>query len=196
MTVYEPGPYSVTIDMVQSSLKHTVELQCDTVGSPAIGTAPTAVTLRSRDGTGVLLSGAVNAFWDLYRLFLPATTAASSYVLWKREPGIADKTFISGGDMTIPNGGSVGPVVLCWQAVMTMRTGNGHIMKINAMEPVTGGSFRLPIAASGVAAADDLATYLLSNDNWVQSRDRSFPVAKLNLALGQNEKTFRARNRQ
>jgi hypothetical protein len=196
MTVYEPGPYSVTIDYVQTSLKHTIELQCDTVGAPAIGTAPSAVTLRSRDGTGVLLNGAADAFWDLFRVFLPATTAASSYVLWKREPGISDKTFISGGDLTTPNGGGVGPVVLCWQAVMTMRTGNGNIMKINAMEPVTGGSFRLPIAASGVLFADALATYLLSGDNWVQSRDRSFPVAKLNLALGQNEKTFRARNRQ
>jgi len=196
MTVYEPGLYSLTIDYIEDRLHHTLEVQCDVEGSPAIGTPPSAVTLRTRDTAGVLLTVGANAFWELFRETLATTTTASSYVLWKREPGISDKTFISGGDFTNPNGGGTGPAVPCWQAVISMRTGNGHIMKIEAIEGVMGGSFRLPIAASGVAFVDDLANYLLSGDNWVQSRDRSFPVAKLNLSLGQNEKTFRARNRQ
>ena len=196
MTVYDPGPYSLTIDYVVSQLRHTLEVQCDTDGTPAIGTLPSAVTLRTRDTSGVTLAVGANAFWALYRALLPSTALAASYTLWKRTAGIADKTFISGGDFTVPNGGSVGAAILTWQAVMTMRTGNGHIMKIEQMEGTAAGSFRLPIAAAGIPEFDDLADYLLSGDNWIQSRDRSFPVAKLNLALGQNEKTFRARNRQ
>lgn len=196
MTVYDPGPYTFTIDYVQTGLHHTFEVQCDTDGAPAIGTPPSAVTMRTRDTTGILLNGAADALWDVLRPLFPTTTQASSYVLWKRTAGIADKTFISGGDFTLPNGSSASPAVLNWQAVVSMRTGGGHIMKLELMEGILGAQYRLPIAAAGVSVVNDLATYLLSGSNFVQSRDRSFPVARLNLSLGQNEKTFRARNRQ
>lgn len=195
MTSYPAGPYVVEIPQVYSNLTHSLTFNCDVIGEAAPGSAPTAITLRSHDGTGVNLDIGVNAAWALIRPFFQVLTLASSYTLWKQTVGVTDRQFISAGALSAPNGVNPGGNLPAQQLVLTWRSAAGGIMKLQMLEGVFEGNARLPLLSSPDANVLNLSTYILGNDNWITARDRSFPVAAMNASYSQNEKVFNRRYR-
>lgn len=195
MTTFPSGPYSVQIPYIVSGLTHRLELNCNVIGAAPVGSAPAAIQLESQSDIGVNLAVGVNAFWNLIRVFYPATTLASTYTLWKHNPQNTERLYISAGSLTTPNGSSANPNILAFQTIFTWRTGKGNVAKIQLMEAHFNLSTRLPLPSTGDAQINALNAYILGNDNWVMARDRSFPVAAMNVSHGQNEKLHRRRNR-
>lgn len=195
MTQYPRGPYILRIDYTQNQLTHTLDLNVDVIGDAVTGTAPADITLRSRAGGGVLLNGAADEIWGVIRPNLPTSTTASSYALFKPNVNNNDLLFISGGILTQPNGSSTNTVVPASQATLTWRSGNGNIAKMVLLEHVYASNSRTSLGASGTAAIEAINTYVLSDNNVLMARDRSFPVVPLNVSFGQNEKTFNRRYR-
>jgi hypothetical protein len=195
MTVRPPGPFLLDIPYVQTGEVHHFTVNCDVVGPATIGLAPTVVTMRSQGSGPLLLSGAADDLWDVVRPLMPDTTVATQYVLWKYNGTNLDKTFISGGTLTAPNGSSDGDVVLASQAIFTFRSGGGNTGKLVVNDTPIDSNFRGPWGTGGIGVTAALKTYLLSPDCIVMARDRSFPVAALNESFGQNEKLWRRRYR-
>lgn len=195
MTVHQPGPFLLDIPYVQTSEVHHFTVNCDVIGDADIGISPTVVTLRSKGSGPLILSGAVDALWTVIRPLMPATTIATQYVLWKYNGTNLDKTFISGGTLTAPNGSSIGAVKLASQLIMTYRTGAGNIGKLNVNDTPFDLNIHAPLGSGGIGETAAVKTYLLSAGCIVAGRDRAFPVAALNESAGQNEKLWKRRYR-
>lgn len=195
MTQYPAGPYTLEFPTIFNELGHVIELNCDAVGTPTTGDDPTTVFLRTRDNVGATLDDSANAIWDLLRAFFNATTLCSTYNLWKRNPDNNDRLFISGGVLANPNGSSATANVPANQCVMTWRSGNGNIMKISLVENIITSNSRVPLASSTAPMVTALSAFVLSDANVIMARDRSFPVASMNVSFSQNEKVFNRRFR-
>lgn len=195
MTAFPPGPFLLDIPYVQTGEVHHFTANCDVVGDQSIGIPPTVVTMRTKGSGPQILSGAVTALWAVIRPLLPSTTLANSYVLWKYNGNNLDKTFISGGTLTAPNGSNVAAAILAQQMILTYRSGGGHIGKLVVNDVPFGSNARAPLGSGTFGETIPVKTYLLSDDCIVMARDRSFPVAGLNEAAGQNEKLWRRRYR-
>lgn len=195
MTVHQPGPFLLDIPYVQTGQVHHFTVNCDVIGDASVGIAPTVVTMRSKGSGPLILSGAADDLWGVIRALMPDTTIASQYVLWKYNGTNLDKTFISGGTLTAPNGSNVADAVLASQMIITYRTGAGNIGKLIANDTPFTLNIRVPLGTGYTTETGPIKTYLLSADCIVMARDRSFPVAGLNESLGQNEKLWKRRYR-
>jgi hypothetical protein len=195
MTAYPAGPYTLEIPYVNQSISHSIEFNCDVIGTPTTGDAPDTVTLRSKDGAGRPLDDSANAIWGFIRQLLNTGTLASTYNLWKRNPDNNDKLFISGGSLSAPNGSVATASVLAWYAIYTWRSGNGGIAKVTVLEPWISANSRSPLASSVVLAVTAFNSWVLGDDNVIMARDRSFPVAPMSESYGQNDKLFERRFR-
>ena len=189
------GPYIFEIPYVADGMTHPLTINCDTIGNPATGTNPSFVTLRSKDGTGVILSGAADAFWAVARAFFVGAVLASSYTLWKTNVLNSEREFVSAGTLTVPNG-LTGATYLSQQMTLTWRSGGGNIAKLVLLDVNQPGNARVPTVSSGIAAVTALNSWVLSGSSFLMARDRSFPVAPMNYSLGQNEVLFNKRFRQ
>ena len=194
MVAFRAGPYTVEIPYIVDGLDHKLEFNCDTLGAAVPGSAPTAVMLRTRDTEGVNLDVGVNAAWAVIKPVMATGALASTYTLWKRNVNNDDKLFISAGSLSSPNG-SGGAYVPASQAIMTLRAGGGNVLKITLMESVFTRKDRVSIDSSGVPGLVAVADYCLTMDSWIMARGQSFPVAKLNVSFGNNDKTEERRYR-
>lgn len=195
MPTRPPGPFLLDFPYVQTGQAHHLTINVDMVGDETIGISPTVATLRSKGAGPLILSGAANAFWAIMRLFMPSSTIANSFVLWKYNGTNLDKTFISGGTLTTPNGGSIGTAVLASQLIMSYRSGGGNLGKLVVNDTVITTNVYGPLGGGLIGETVAVRSYLLSDDCVVMARDRSFPVAGLNEAAGQNEKLWKRRYR-
>lgn len=188
------GPYILEIPLITADFQHELTVNCDVIGTPSPGASPLDVTLRTRSGTGGVLSGAANAFWDAVRPMFGTNTLAATYTLWKVGVTNTEREFVSAGTLTNANGLS-GTAEPAQQATFTFRSGNGGIAKVVLIEPNAIGNTRIPLASALNAAVAAVRTWVLSDDSFLMARDRSFPVAPMNYSLGQNEKIFKRRFR-
>ena len=197
MPQYPPGPFSVQIPYIVQGISHNFEFNCDVLGNPAIAADPQFIDLRTRDGQGASLQYCVNTLWASLRMALHLSTIASTYTLWRRNQNNSERAFVSGGTLTPVNGGEGGTIQLAHQNTLIWRSAGGSFLRIVILEGVFGGneSVPYPTAAATGTPFDDINTFLLSGENWVMARDRSFPVVPLSLSNGQNEKVWRRRFR-
>ncbi len=195
MTAYPAGPYTLEIPYVNQSISHSIEFNCDVLGTPSTGDDPGDVNLRSKDGEGRPLNDSANAIWGFIRGLLNTGTLASTYNLWKRNPDNNDKLFISGGSLTAPNGVAATASTLAWYGIYTWRSGNGGILKVSVMEPWVSANSRSPLAVSVIPSVTAFNAWILGEDSVIMARDRSFPVAPMNESYGQNDKLFERRFR-
>lgn len=196
MATFPAGPYTLEYQGSVGSLVHLLTFNCDTVGTPDIGTPPLDVFLETRDHAGSTLADAANALWDVVRPLFGPTYLCSTYTLWKRVPENTEKIFISAGTLTNPNGtGAAGSTVLSSQITGTWRSALGNVMKVVLLEAATTRVDSVPIPSSGDVWFIPLSTFILSPAGFVMARDRSFPVAPMKVSYGQNEKIFNRRNR-
>lgn len=195
MTRYPAGPYTLEIPYIVSNISHTVEVNCDVIGTPSAGDNPIDVTMRTKDGDGATLSTCANALWDVLRPLWTSAVIASTYTLWRRNANNNDKEFVSGGLLVSPNGSGVGTLVLASQVTATWRSAKGGIVKLVLQEVIPGATnTRNPITPGDIWVYP-ISQFILGTGNFVTARDRSFPVSAMNASYGQNEKLFNRRFR-
>lgn len=194
MALNPAGPYVLTIPTVTDNLVHDITLNVDILGTAAPGADPADVTLRNKGGGGIFLDTAVNQFWAKVRPLFASATLAATYTLSKVTSTNNEREFISAGTLAVPNG-EASAYVPAGQFTCTWRSGRGGIAKLVLLETNFPGNTRSPLAAVSNPAVSALNLYVLSADNILCARDRSFPVAAMNLSLGQNEKVFNRRYR-
>jgi len=183
----DPGPYQLEIPYIIQGFTHYFHVNCDVIGSPVVGSAPADVDMRTKGSGPTPLSTSANLLWATIRPLLSTTTLASTYVLWKFQTTNQDRIFISGGDLTAPNGSNVATPTLAWQGVMSFRSGGGNIGKLQVMEPVIALNGRYPLGGGAIGETVAVKNYLMGSTCIVMARDRSFPVAPLNESFGQND---------
>lgn len=190
------GPYLLDIPYTIQGVLHHLTFNCDAVGSPAVGTPPSGVTMESKDGNGVLLNGAVDAFWTAVRPIFSTTTLASAWTLWKMNANNNDKLFISGGTLTTPNGGNAAAPILTSQVTLTWRTGGGNVTKLIFLETPLSANLSYPLTESPFGEPDAISAWVLSGGSIMLGRDRAFPVQAMTASFDpQNDKVFERRYR-
>lgn len=193
-----PGPYEIEFSLdgwVSPNRQHVIRHSVAAVGSPAVGTLPTAVDIQKMGGSTAKLNIVANQIWEFYRLFWNTSILCSGYQLWRYVSGTLGKDFISTGTVTNPAGSGAGGVN-AGQLTQTYRSANGGILKIVVLESNQSGDARITLVPSAVGnASQRLAAYVMSADNVILARDDAYPVNPLRDSRGQNEKIWRLINR-
>jgi hypothetical protein len=196
MTAFPAGPYILEIPYIVADEGHSLRVNCDVTGSPAIGSAPSSITLETKDGDGILLNGGADEFWDAVRPLMSSDASATAYILWRANEDNNDLTFISGGTLTTPNGASGGDPILTSQATYTWRSGRGNWGRIQIMDQPIPLLSKGPLLSTGQSVVNALSTYILGGTSFIMARDRSFLVVPLNASFDpQNQKLFNRRYR-
>lgn len=195
MTVHYPGPYEVRIPYVVGTLPHEFKANLIVAGAvPLPGADPDDITVVTRSASQSL-QAAVDGFWTFYRGLLGTDTTATTFELWRYPTPGSNAVFVTSGNLTVPNGGA-STSIPAQQCTLTFRTGLGHIMRIVAIESSVAGNTRSPLSTAGSGGPNTVAAYVLGPNGWLIGRDDAFPIAPLNLSLGQNEQVFEKRYRQ
>lgn len=195
MTAFKAGPYTLQFPQIQEGLSHSLEFNVDILGTAPTGTPPEDVNLRTRDGTGISLDLGANALWGVLRAEFNALTLCSTYALWKRNTDNDERLFVSAGTLDSINGTSGIANTPAGEAIYTFRSGAGGVMKITLLECNVNGNAKLPLASDTYSSVPALRAYVLSGENIIWARDRSWPVAPMNSSYGQNEKVWARRYR-
>lgn len=191
------GPYILEYGIVVAGLSHSFEVNCDTLGTATPGQDPDTLLMAARsESEEVTLQEAADELWGKYRGMLSVSHLCSSFTLWKAGVSTTEKTYVSGGILTVPNGAGPGAYIAAQQATLTFRSASGRIGRIVVMETTLAGNGRTPLNPAGtIDYSDVFAAYALSGRSVLCARDRSFFVQAMNLSLGQNEATFEERFR-
>ena len=194
-----PGPYEVRLSYQTTSasiaLDHTQRLNCDLTAVPTPGDDYSNINPKTRGGIATPdLAAAMEAWLALIAERFFTSTTFGTIELWSYVPLTYDATFISAYSPTIAAGLSVTVTNPMMQEVMTFRTQEGGIMRIQLMEGVIATNERSPYPTLN-ADIDAIFDFVKSSVNWVLARDTSYPFAALNHLGGQNEKLFRQRFR-
>lgn len=194
-----PGPYEVRLSYQTTSaavaLDHTQRLNCDLTAIPTPGDDFSNINLKTRGGIATPdLAAAMEAWLALIAERFFTSTTFGTIELWSYTPLTYDATFISAYSPTIAAGLSVTVTNPMMQEVMTFRTQEGGIMRVQLMEGVIATNERSPYPTLN-ADIDAIFDFVKSSVNWILARDTSYPFAALNHLGGQNEKLFRQRFR-
>lgn len=198
MAINVPGPYDVRIfytTLVGTEiLTHTQKLNCDMDADLGVGFPFSSWLVKQNGGGQLSLQSSVDQ-WIIYmRELFHTSTQFVTAELWKYVAGTYDASWRATYAIALSGLEAVFPTIAASQGVVTFRTRNGGIMRINLMEYIIGQAVTDP-APFGNGDISTLATYLLSSAGWVIGRDNGYPVAALNFLAGQNEKLFKLRFR-
>ena len=188
-----PGPYEIELFYTIQGKTHIQRLNVDVQSAPAVGDAPTSITLETRDAAGIALNVAVTAWVNLHKVGYKSDCTFNSYNFWRYDALSYVRTWITSGVVGVA--GTATPAnLLASQVTYTFRTLEGNVMRIVLLEGVDLGNTRIPYASlTGYTKA--IMDYVVASNTWVLGRDTSYPVAQLNLVGGQNEKVFKSRYR-
>ena len=188
-----PGPYEIELKYTCSGEQHVQRLNCDVVGSPTPGTDPTTIDMNLRSGSTIKVDAGVNAWTLLIDALFHTSVTFDDYTLWSYAPLTFDRTFIATATIGT-NGVNAGAVNLSFQQILTFRTLEGGVMKLNFMESSATSIARLTYAASGPAVVA-IFDFVNGTTNWILARDTSYPIAAIHSMGGENEALFKKRNR-
>jgi len=193
MAINFPGPYEVEFRYTTSGVQHTARYNCDVTGTPVPGDLPSAIAVNLRNGSTLTLDVIIANWVLLLDSLFHTSTTFDDYTFWKYTPLTYDRTFITTASIG-SSGTGTNPTNLSHAIILTMRTIEGGVMKLNFMESLNVQISRLTYAASGpdVRAIFDFVTGLT---NWVLARDTSYPIASIHSLGGENEAIFKKRNR-
>lgn len=195
-----PGPYVVTFEYGANvgslNLNHEHSVNCAVVGSPAVGTPASSILVSTLGGSTKALSTAIDEYWAFLRLSLSTTSVVSQVILWEITPSSYERNFITAYALTPAAGSDLAAPAGSREVTLTFRSGKGSTMQINVQESVDIFDTRSALVSNpGGAWYQRVSSYVLSTGGWITCRDRSFPVAPLNVAGTQNEHTYKKRNR-
>lgn len=184
------GPYQIRIFYTTLGRAHVARLNCDTVGTPAIGETFDNITLVTKDTVGVAADVAVDALIDVIDgRFNTGEATFGRAELWKYEALSENADFVA--SYTIgATGNSANGCVPASELIMTFRTQEGGIMKfvLEETSAAAGAAQDYPPNDSG---DQDIMDYITADDTWVLAKDTSYPVVPLRFLPGQNERAFK-----
>ena len=202
MATNYPGPYEVrvfySVDATPGGVKeHVLKLSCNIDGSPAAGTAFTAINIVRRAGLMDTLDSAVDGLVSVLRPFYNSGDASFDRAeLWRYAPESFDATYVSTYDISLA-GSAAAATVPASAAILTMRTTEGGTMRLTLIDTIV--DDQLPFQRAdfgGAGKEEDLAAFMVDDPNvWFIGRDTSYPITMLRLFYGQNEATFKSRYR-
>ena len=196
-----PGPYQVRIlygsgDLSPGgNISHLASLNLDLTAVPSPGAAFTTINALTKGGVLTpQLDVAMEAWLTLIALMFENITDFGIVELWSFVPDTFNATFISAYTPVANIGTSVQPNLAASQAILTFRTNEGGILRLNFMEAV------FPPAASQLyptlnVGLDAIFDFTASDASWILGRDTSYINAPLRFLPGQNERLFKQRFR-
>lgn len=193
-----PGPYEIrlfysTTPVGHPQMTHEQRLNCVVDSSPVPGTDFADITVETRSGANIALDVAVDQWVNLLQ---PNFHTSSEFVLaelWKYTPDTFDASFISAYEI-VEVGTSVGATVVAGQAILSFRTVNGGIMRLNLMESIHAVGQQQTFPTS-VVVINDIADAIVASTNEWYARDNSYPISRYKFSPGQNEALFKRRFR-
>lgn len=187
-----PGPYELefTYEPQASGVSRVLRVQCNAPAPITLGTPFASATLLKKNGGSVDAQTAADLLWSFLRLGWNAGTICTGVTLWKYVTGTYAKDFVSASAVATPTGAGGGSVAR-QQEVLSFRSANGGILKIQMMEAANSGSQQVPLVPNPTGAYHQrIASYILSGDSIVIARDNGFAIAALRQSLGENEKLW------
>ena len=193
-----PGPfelrmfYTTTISSIP--LTHVAKYNCDVDGAVP-GALFSAMNIKTRDGSNPTLAAFCTTWTNLVKAAYSsgAGNAIDYYELWQVAPLSFDASFISALAQAI-SGTNGGTTKNASQVILTFRTTEGGIMKLNFMESVQDFGIKDTPPYSN-AQYEAIATHILGGGNAFLGRDTSAPFASIAMFPGQNEALFKQRFR-
>jgi len=197
MPINYPGPYAFELFYIVTGLQHTFNVNCAAVGSPTPGTSLTTIDLQTIGGSTVKADTAISTLWGHIRPIFNTGVTVAGVNFWKYPtPGSKARIFISALSASLPAGSSGGATNPSHGLTMSFRTALGGILKLELLETVNTQQTITTLAANAAGTAyERIAAYAISTAGWMLAADDSFPIAPYHLSGGQDEATFKARNR-
>lgn len=195
-----PGPYELrfsydTTPVGQVQLNHTARLNVDLVTDPPPGTAFALINAKTRGGVATPdLATVVEAWLALWVEIMHTSSNFGLVELWKYTPLTFQADFVSSYSPIIVAGLHTLSPGVCQQDILTFRTTEGGILRLNSMEARNRDFDRIKFP-TGIGNVDAIFNFVVSDPNWILGRDTSYPFGGLNYLIGQNEKLFRIRFR-
>lgn len=195
MALNFPGPFEVRISYTTNETPvaiaaHQLRLSCNmsTIGDP--GDPFSAFIPFERSGSAISnLETKVSDLMGVVRPLFVAGVDFSVAELWEYTAGSFDAIFRSSLQISLPGTGA-GTTTIAGQAVLTMRTTAGGVMKVDLrgtnFAPQT--TITFPVSPGSLF---NLANHFLASTNIWWGRDNSYPLAALRFLPGQNEKAWR-----
>lgn len=195
MPINYPGPFEVRINYTTNETPaaiavHQLRLSCrmSITGDP--GDPFSAWIPYEKSGSAVTnLATHVDTLVTKLRPFFATATDLTNAELWEYGEGSFDAVYRSVYPLGL-NGASGSATQNASQAIMTLRTVAGGIMKVD----LRGTIYAPTITATYPFApgpATDLANYLISGNSIWWGRDNSYALVPLRWMAGQNEKAWR-----
>jgi len=200
MALNFPGPYEVrlfyTVTGTSAVIQHEARYNIRVDPEPAPGDPFSSISVLRRDDSPFDLDGEIDDWVVMMKaLFTNQGTATTIDFaeLWKYEDESFDAEFVSTYPIAVA-GTSATATSASGQVIVTFRTTNGGVMKLSFMETVIspGVVDTLPFAN---AALDTIADEVVAGTVPWMGRDNGYPFACIAAYPGQNEATFKRRNR-
>jgi hypothetical protein len=197
MAINFPGPYEIRLFYTCSSgnviIEHQARYNLDLSATPTPGDAFSVLSAVTRDAVNVPLDDAIDAWIVLIKGAFNSTTTFIRAELWAYEPNSFDASFISVYDIAVA-GTSGTATVAAQQSMLTFRTLEGGVLKLNFMESITPGQ-AIDAPPYTPSQWEDVRAFVLSGSNWILGRDTSYPFAAIAHYPGTNEALFKKRFR-
>lgn len=188
-----PGPYTLDYVYTVSGLEHRMSTNLAMSIVADIGDPFIDWTIANRSALPVTLKAYSDGLIALLRPFFHTAVTFDTATLFSVVPLSFDKVWqseeaigLAGSHVTVPD--------LSKQRIFTMRTVEGGVAKFVLMESSSIGDDQIGEAAYGPLALA-LTAYGISVDSAMLGRDTSYLIGNIRQSDGQNEKTWRQRNR-
>lgn len=164
------APGFVKLFYAVASRPHVQVLPVDVFGTPTVGIEP---EFNLKNGSSDLMSACVDAWIALLQPAYHSTANFSFAEFWYKPTPESDPTWIYTYEI-----GEVGTAVTAatanGQAVISLRTSVGGLLKVYMMESSFVANLRDPYPFSGGFVA--FHNYLIGGTSWITGRDGGFPV--------------------
>lgn len=188
-----PGPFTLDFTYTVDGLQHRMSTNLGMSITADIGDPFTAWTIANRSMVAITLKVYSDTLIGLLRVFHNTAVTFDTATLFSVIPLTFDKVWQSEETIGLL-GTQVSAFSLAKQRIITYRTLEGGVSKIVLMESVNIlDNQRGPAAYTPEEIA--LSAFILDLDSAMLGRDTSFLIADIRASDGQNEKTWRQRNR-
>jgi len=188
-----PGPYEVRVNYLTnepaSVATHELRLSCrmNTIADP--GDPFDQWTPYVKNGTfAATLNTRVDSLITWIKPFFHSAVTFVNAELWEYVEGSFDAAYRSAYALGVVGTG-VAATVVGSQSILTLRTFNGGIMKIDLRGTNISPAAKTAIPGSGIIY--DLAQYMIAATNPWWARDNSYAAVPLFWLPGQNEHAFK-----
>lgn len=194
-----PGPYELrffyTTPESGLTLNHVQRLNLNLTTQPNVGDAFVNINAVTRGGVATPdLATVVEDWLTLIDDEFSTTVSFPNVELWEYTPLTFDAKFISAYSPTANAGVNAAPTIPAQQSIITFRTAEGGILKINLMETVRSAQQQQSFP-TGTPSINAIATFVTGSTNWILARDTSYPISRLRWLPGRNEALFKKRFR-